>query len=78
MLKDNRIVGHVPQNFAPQLFQFLRKDANKAFVEVRGEKVNRGAGYGLEIPCVYRLYGPPVYIDRMRALADGLIAAGHS
>ena len=22
-----------------------------------GNKVNRGAGYGLEVPCTYRLYG---------------------
>ena len=40
-----------------------------------GEKVNRGAGYGLEIPCVYRLYGPKVYIDRMKQLTDSLRAA---
>ena len=33
---------------------------NKAFAEVTGGKVNRG-GYGLEVPCVYRLYGPKVY-----------------
>ena len=26
---------------------------------------NRGAGYGLEVPCVYRLYGPKVYVKRM-------------
>ena len=58
-------------------FQFLRRDVNKAFVEVTGEKVNRGAGYGLEIPCVYRLYGPPAYIERMRTIVDSLIASGH-
>ena len=38
-------------------------------------KVNRGAGYGLEIPCVYRLYGPKVYTDRMKQLTDSLRAA---
>ena len=27
-------------------------------VRVTGGKVNRGAGYGLEIPCVYRFNGP--------------------
>ena len=27
--------------------------STKAFAEVTGEKVNRGAGYRLEIPCVY-------------------------
>ena len=50
ILKENVTVGHVPQNIAPRLFHFLRRDVNKAFAEVTGHKVNRGAGYGLEIP----------------------------
>ena len=58
IFKEDAVVGHVPYNIAPQ---FLRRDVNKAFAEVTGEKVNRGAGYGLEIPCVYRLYGPKVH-----------------
>ncbi len=58
VFKDGSIIGHVPINMAPILYQFLRREANKAFVEVKGENVNRGGGYGgLEIPCVYRLYG---------------------
>ena len=28
--------------------------------------VNRGAGYGLEVPYVFRLYGPKAYIDKMK------------
>ena len=59
ILKENVTVGHVPQIIAPRLFHFLRRDVNKAFAEVTGHKVNRGAGYGLEILCIYRLYGPP-------------------
>ena len=39
----------------------LRRDVNKAFARVTGGKVNRGAGYGLEIPCVYQFYGPKPY-----------------
>ena len=61
VLKEDVIVGHVPRNLSPSLFQFLRRDVNKTFAELTGQKVNRGAGYGLEIPCTYRLYGPPAY-----------------
>ena len=43
-----QLVGHVPCNLAPIISLFLKRDANKALV---GVKVNRGAGYGLEIPC---------------------------
>ena len=75
IFKEDAVIGHVPYNIAPR-FYFLRRDVNKAFAEVTGEKVNRGAGYGLEIPCVYRLYGPKVYIDRMKELIDSLRAGG--
>ncbi len=33
VFKDGSIVGHVPINMAPILYQFLRKEVNKAFVE---------------------------------------------
>ncbi len=77
VFKDGSIVGHVLVNMAPILYQFLRREANKAFVEVKGEKVNRGGGYGLEIPCVYHFYGPPRYIQRLKDTLEPLIAAGH-
>lgn len=77
VLKEDVIVGHIPRNLAPSLFQFLRRDVNKAFAEVTGQKVNRGAGYGLEIPCTYRLYGPPAYVNRMQEIVESLAAAGH-
>ena len=74
VLKDTTTVGHVP---APRHFQFLRRDVNKAFAEVIRERVNRGAGYGLEVPCIYNLYSPTVYINRMRELVNALIIAEH-
>ena len=60
--------GIYTQPPTPRLFQFLRRDVNKAFAKVTGQKVNRGAGYGLEILFTYRLYGPPAYINRMKEL----------
>ena len=66
----------VPFNLAPYLSRFLARDVNKAFAEVTGEKVNRKAGYGLEIPCVYRLYGPKAYVDKMKEMTDTMISSG--
>lgn len=57
---------------ASVLSQFLRRDCNQGFVEVTGEKVNRGAGYGLEIPCTYKLYGPNPYIERLVEIVQSL------
>ena len=39
-------------------------------IQVTGNKVNRGAGLGLEIPCAYRLYGPKVYCDRLKKILE--------
>ena len=70
------IVGHIPYNLAPIVETFLRREVNKGFAEVTSSKVNRGACYGLEIPCVYRLYGPKVYCDKLKELVEGLSANG--
>ncbi len=57
IMKENVVVGHVPYNLASSMSHFLRREFNKAFGVVVGDKVNQGAGYGLEIPCMlYRLY----------------------
>ena len=53
--EEDWVVGHVPYNLAPLLSLFLARDVNKAFAEVIGGKVNRGAVYGREIPCVNRI-----------------------
>ena len=52
------------------VFHFLTRSQNKGVTEVTGTKVNRGAGYGLEIPCVYRLYGTRAYIERIKTAVE--------
>ena len=37
---------------------------------------DRRAGYGLEIPCVYRLYGPKAYVDKMKVITDSMMSSG--
>ena len=54
---EGRVVGHLQFNRASTVSPFLNRSVNKGTVEVTGERINRGAGYGLEIPCKYRLYG---------------------
>ena len=62
------VVGHVPYNLAPIFTEFLKKGFNKGMVKVTGDMVNRGAGYGLEIPCVYMLHGPTPYIEWIKCI----------
>ena len=70
--KDATVVGHVPYNLAPRLSRFLLK----AFAKVTGQKVNRGVGYGLEVPCIHRWYRPKVYVDKIKDFIDSLRSAG--
>ena len=44
------LVGHMSFYLALFISAFLRRDTNSGFVKVVGEKVNRKAGCGLEIP----------------------------
>ena len=72
----DEVVGHVPYNLVKSVSQFLLRSASKGFVTVTGSKVNRGAGYGLEVPVVYCLYGPSPYVRKMNILIDDLQANG--
>ncbi len=65
-------MGHVPFNLASYIFHFLSIELNKAFAEVIGEKVNRGAGYGVKIPCVHLLYGPGLELKITKELIQEL------
>ena len=47
ILHDKTVVGHVPFHLAPLFSQFLKRNFNKGMVKVTGDRVNRGAGYGL-------------------------------
>ena len=74
--RNDEVVGHIPFNLAPIVSAFLRRSTNRAIAEVTGSKVNRGAGYGLEVPCKYHFFGPKEYIDKLRTLCDSLRSDG--
>ena len=69
--KCGKIVGF---NLAPVASAFLKRASNKGLVEVTGNRVNRGAGYGLEIPCQF--YGSTLYIERLKTIVHKLISDG--
>ena len=70
--RTGSVVGHVPFNLAPLVSAYLRRDASKGLVEVTGMKINRGAGYGLEIPCTYHFYGAKSLTDKLNKLVEDL------
>ena len=65
-------MGHVPANVSSIFYHFLSREGNYGTVKVTGSRVNRGAGYGLEIPCLYTLFGSTKYLQRLATLVDEL------
>ena len=65
VMQGSAIVGHMPYNTAPAVSYFLKRSTNKTVIEVTGAAVNRGARYGMEIPCKYIFYWTKDYIDRL-------------
>ena len=51
------VLGHVPKLKALLLTKFLKRPTISGEVIVKGNRVNRGGGYGLEVPCEYQFNG---------------------
>ena len=60
---SKRIVGHVPKNVSKFFYQFLSLRNCAISCEVTSKRVNRGGGYGLEIPVRYTFLGPNKAIE---------------
>ena len=68
MMHDYEVVGHVPKLMALWLTKFLKWSTNSRKVVVKGKPVNRGGGYGLEIPCRYTFEGDWFSIKCLKAI----------
>ena len=62
-LRKESIVGHMPQNISKICMLFLKVPNTSITTKVVGKRLNRGGGYGLEIPVMYRFYGPEKLIN---------------
>ena len=54
---EEPIVEHVPKNLSKIFHQFMKIPNCTIECKATGKRVNRGAGYGLEIPVQYRFIG---------------------
>ena len=52
-----QIIGHVPALMATWLSKFLKESTNYVKVIIKGKRVSRGGGYGVEFPCEYIFEG---------------------
>ena len=51
------IIGHVPKLMATWLTKFLKRTSSSGKAIIKGKRVNRGDGYGLEVPCECHFQG---------------------
>ena len=76
VVKDGIVVGHIPKGLASTkqgvglIKHFLMKTGSEAEVKVVGKAVNRGGGYGMEVPCIYKFQGHKIYVDLLKTLLD--------
>ena len=48
------VVGHVPKLTAQWVTMFLKRASKSGTAVITGKRINRGAGYGLELPCEFK------------------------
>ena len=77
IMKDKKVVGHVPLSYS----RFLQIPSSSLSCKVTGERVNRGGGYGLEVPAYYVIEGSTLAvkwlkkrIESERAIVDGAVS----
>ena len=48
--QNETLVGRMPRNISKFVYKFLQVQTSKLSCKVKGKRLNRGAGYGLETP----------------------------
>ena len=57
VMYENRVVGHVPLAISKCISLFLTLHGSFLETKVTRKRIKRGGGYGLEVPCKYRISG---------------------
>ena len=65
-LRQERVVGHVPKLMAQWVTKFLIRASYSGTVVIAGKRINRGAGYGLELPCEFKFQGDKYSFDWLK------------
>ena len=70
MTADFQEIRHVPKLMALWLTNFLKRATNSGKVVIKGKRVNRGGGYGLEVPCEYQFKGDEFSVNWLKKKLD--------
>ena len=60
-------VGHMPRNISRSIYKFLKLPNLKLSCKVKGKRVNRGGGFVLEMPLIYKFNGHEKAIEWIKS-----------
>ena len=69
MIHKDRVVGHISLAISKCISLFLSLPGSFVENNVTRKRINRGGGYGLEVPCKYRISGQEKAVDWMKRKA---------
>ena len=61
------LVGHMPRKISKFVDKFLSFPNSKFSCKAKGKRLNKGTGYGLEIPVIYTFNGHEKAIERIKS-----------
>ena len=73
---EDWVVAHIPLAISKSISLFLTLPGSFSETKVTGKKINRGGGYGLEVPCKYRISAEEKAVDWIKRKATTLLQ-GH-
>ena len=69
VMYEDRVVGHIPLAIPKCISLFLILPGSFLETKVTGKRINRGGGYGLEVPCKHRIAGQKKAADKIKRKA---------
>ena len=57
IFKKKTLVRHIPRNISKFVYKFLKLPNSKLFLQIEGKRLNKSAGYRLEIPVMCTFNG---------------------
>ena len=69
VMYEDRVMDHILLAISKCISLFLILPGSFSKTKVTGKRTNRGGGYGLEVPCKYRISGQEKAVDWMKRKA---------
>ena len=66
--KDGIVVEHLPRQIRQTAYYVLQYERNSIECKIVSQRVNRGRGLGLEVPCLYKFIGRKDFVEKFPSL----------